>query len=144
MNPAWRSGLCAVFSVVGALATFGLSASASELAAHEVGPVTYLNIDDQALRDGALGDKEAALYPLELDFLWGRGWKQTRIDGVEWTIATPSGHPLAKAPASGPVVLAALPDGRYTVTGSHDGKSVRRSVTVRQGEQATVPLEWDQ
>ena len=131
--------------VLGASASVGMAAFAPEvMPAHHVGEVTYLDIDGRAVERGVLKQKVAASYPLEIDFLWGRGAKQSEVDGVKWTIANAAGRTLVTAPPSGPVVLAALPDGRYTVTGWYEGTPSKRTVTVHYGEHSTVPLEWGQ
>jgi hypothetical protein len=138
-----RVVLLGVLAALGAPAAVGLAATGPDvMVAHHAGPVTYLDIDRRAVEEGVLEQKEASMYPLELDFLWGRGAKQIQLDGVKWSIASATGHTLAEAPASGPVILAALPDGRYVVTGWFDGAPVKRTVTIRNGEHATVPLEW--
>jgi hypothetical protein len=85
---------------------------------------------------------EAANYPLELDFLWGRGAKETPVADVEWSIRNPAGKLLLDASSGGPVVLASLPDGRYTITGHHDGKAISRVVAVHKGAHDDVLLEW--
>jgi hypothetical protein len=68
-------------------------------------------------------DAEAARYPLELIFLWGRGQKETPVD-VEWSIRNTAGDELAHARSSGPEILASLPDGRYRVTARHDATTL--------------------
>lgn len=134
-----------VLAVLGTSASLGMAALAPEMIpAHHVGPVTYLDIDGYAIEKGVLQQKDAVAYPLEIDFLWGRGAKQSEVDGVKWTIANAAGHALVTAPPSGPVILAALPDGRYTVTGWYEGAPMKRTVTVRYGKHSTVPLEWTQ
>jgi hypothetical protein len=143
MRFEWRIALLSALAAFGARAAVAPAASGPELiVAHHIGAITYLDIDRRAIQEGVLEQKEAPMYPLELDFLWGRGAKQTQLDGVKWSIADVAGHSLVEAHASGPVILAAVPDGRYVVTGWFDGSSVKRTVTVRHGEHTIVPLEW--
>jgi hypothetical protein len=138
-----RIALLSALAAFGAPAAVGLAASAPDsIVAHHSGPVTYVDIDRYAIQEGVLEQKEAPMYPLELDFLWGRGAKQIQLEGVKWSLADAAGHSLVEAPAGGPVILAALPEGRYVVTGWFNGTPVKRTVTVRDGEHTTVPLEW--
>ncbi len=110
--------------------------------AQHSGPVTYVSGGGAA--QAAALQREAASYPLELDFLWGRGAKETAIPNVEWSIRNPAGHALVDARSSGPVVLASLPDGRYTVTATYEGKAISRDVDVHRGKHDQVVLEWPQ
>ena len=77
-------------AVFGAPVSVGLAASGPELiAAHHLGAVTYLDIDRSAILEGALGEKQAALYPLELDFLWGGGAGQPRLTASHGRLRIP-------------------------------------------------------
>jgi hypothetical protein len=51
---------------------------------------------------------------------------------------------VATGHSGGPLVLASLPGGRYTVRATYDGKTITRSVNVRKGTQDDVLLEWPQ
>ena len=111
--------------------------------ARHAGTVTYLSGGSQAPQAEAMY-AAAANYPLELNFLWGRGAKESEISKVEWAISNTAGHTLVNAHSTGPIVLASLPDGHYTVKASHDGKQLTRNVNVQNGKQDTVVLEWPQ
>jgi hypothetical protein len=108
-----------------------------------VGSITYLNGGRDAAQAQAIRS-EAARYPLELDFLWGRGAKETPIGNVEWSIHNAAGHKLLDASSNGPLVLASLPNGRYRVTARYEDKTLSRVVNVHQGTHETVLLEWPQ
>ena len=86
----------------------------------------------------------AARYPLEVEFLWGRGAKETDIAGVDWSIRDEDGHVLLDRRSGDPIVLASLPDGRYNVTATYDGTTLSRVVTVRKGLHDDLLLEWPQ
>ena len=53
-----------------------------------------------------------------------------------------SGQPVVDAKADGPWVLARLPAGRYSIEGSANGTTVRKSVTLGAA-QTRVDLRWD-
>ena len=107
------------------------------------GAVTYLTGGTQAPQAEAMY-AAAANYPLQLDFLWGRGAKESEISKVDWSIQNPAGQTLVNAQSTGPIVLASLPDGHYTVKAMHDGTELTRNITVQNGKQDTVLLEWPQ
>jgi hypothetical protein len=105
-----------------------------------VGPITYVSGGSTPAQTKTM-DSEAARYPLELLFLWGRGQKETPVD-VAWSIKNAAGHELVNAHSSGPEVLASLPDGRYTVTARYHETTLSRVVTVHKGAHDEVLLEW--
>jgi len=112
--------------------------------AQHAGPVTYVNGGAEAMQADAM-DHASASYPLELDFLWGRGAKESEISHVDWSLKNDrTGQTMVEAQATGPMVLASLPDGRYTVTATHDGKTLTRDVSVQKGKHDRVLLEWPQ
>ena len=112
--------------------------------AEHVGPVTYLSGGADAKEAEAMRHATAN-YPLELDFLWGRGAKESQIGNVDWSLKNDTtGQTLINANATGPMVLASLPDGHYTVTATYDGKALARDVSVQKGQHDRVVLEWPQ
>jgi hypothetical protein len=110
---------------------------------HVEGSVAYLSGGSDPAQAAAMRG-EAARYPLELDFLWGRGAKETPVAAADLAIKDAAGHPLVAAPSGGPVLLASVPEGRYTVTARYEGKEVSRVVNVRKGTHDTVVMEWPQ
>ncbi len=108
--------------------------------AKSVGPITYSSGGSTPAQAKAM-DNEAARYPLELLFFWGRGQKETPID-VDWSIKKASGHELVDARSSGPEVLASLPEGRYTVTARYKETTLSRAFNVHKGTHDDVMLEW--
>jgi len=111
--------------------------------AEHVGPVTYVSGRADAKQAEAMRHATAS-YPLELDFLWGRGAKETQIANVEWSLHNAAGDTLIYAHSTGPMVLASLPDGHYTVTATYDGRALTRDVSVQKGRHDRVVLEWPQ
>ena len=134
-------GLVALTPVPAAMAS--ASPAAAVPPAQTVGSIKYLSGGSDPAQAVAM-EHTAARYPLELDFLWGRGAKESDIAGVEWSIRNAGGHDLLDASSGGPIVLASLPDGRYTVTAHYDGDTQSRVVNVRKGAHDTVLLEWPQ
>lgn len=141
-----RLGAIVLTSLLGtgpALSTTMNTATGHLPAAHSAGPVTYMSGGSDPVQASAM-HKEAAAYPLEMDFVWGRGAKESQIGGVEWSIRNAAGHVLVDESSNGPVVLASLPDGRYTLTARYEGRALSRVVDVHKGKHQTVVLEWPQ
>ncbi len=111
--------------------------------AQKSGPVTYLSGGSDQAQATAMRHAQAR-YPLEVEFLWGRGAKETDIAGVDWSIRDMDGHVLLDQRSGDPIVLASLPDGRYNVTGTYDGITESRIVSVRRGSHDDLLLEWPQ
>lgn len=108
---------------------------------HTAGSIAYLSGGSDPVQASEMRNV-AARYPLEVEFLWGRGAKETDIAGVDWSIRDVAGHVLVDQRSGEPIVLAALPDGRYNVTGTYDGTTLSRVVTVRKGSHNDLLLEW--
>ena len=135
-----------LYSTVIATALFAASAARASIdsempAAQKAGPITYMSGGSDPAQAKAM-HSEAAAYPLELDFFWGRGQKETPVNGVEWSIRNAAGHELLDASSSGPMVLASLPSGRYTVTAHYKETTLSRVVVVHKGTHDSVLLEW--
>lgn len=141
LNRILLVGLAALTSVP--VATALVPAATALPPAQSVGSITYLSGGNDAAQATAL-ERAAARYPLEVDFLWGRGAKETEIGGVDWSIRNAAGHEMLDVSSGGPIVLASLPDGRYMVTAHYDGDKQSRVVTVRKGTHDTMLLEWAQ
>ena len=143
--PLKMTGLVvAGLSIAGSVAMAATHATMGQLPrAQSAGPVTYVSGGSDPVQAQAMR-KAAAHYPLEVDLLWGRGAKETPIAGVEWSIRNAAGRKLVDASSSGPLVLASLPDGRYTVTARYEQSTLSRVVDVHKGSHNTVVLEWPQ
>ena len=105
------------------------------------GAVTY--------RTGGIGQSEAAAmqqaeknYPLSLEFAERAGPKNWFLANVEVTIKDQHGNPALRTFADGPYLLARLPDGRYTVTATDNGRSETRQITVAAGKPDHLFFLW--
>lgn len=109
--------------------------------AEHAGPITYLSGGSDARQADAMRHATAS-YPLELDFLWGRGAKESPIANVDWSLKNDKTGQAIAAHSTGPIVLATLPDGHYTLRATYDGKSLTRDVSVQKGKHDRLVLEW--
>jgi hypothetical protein len=111
--------------------------------AQHAGPLTDVPGGNTPAQQQAT-QNDAMRYPLEVRFLWGRGAKETPVNAYRWSIRTATGHVAAMGSSSGPIVLASVRDGRYTVQATYHDVTVTRPVQVRRGVHKYVLLEWPQ
>ncbi|HTS20977.1 MAG TPA: carboxypeptidase regulatory-like domain-containing protein [Casimicrobiaceae bacterium] len=136
-------------TLVAGLAVAGLVASGPVLALamsnlppeETQGSVTY--------RTGGIGHEEAtamrraeASYPLSLEFVGRAEPHNWFLANVEFTIKDHRGNVALRTYSDGPIVLARLPDGRYTVTATDDGKSETRRVDIAAGKPERLVFIW--
>lgn len=144
MQARARPLLSALVAATSAAATLAWASTNPELpVVHREGPVAYVTGGSTLGQERAMQD-EAAQYPLELQFLWGRGAKETPVTVSHWSIRDGYGHEVAAGKEGGPILLASLPDGRYVVSATYDGNIVNRVVRVSRGVHDDVLLEWPQ
>lgn len=105
------------------------------------GQVTY--------RTGGIGEAEAAAmrhaeasYPLSLEFVQRAKPADEFLANVEVTIADHGGNTTLTTSSEGPFLLARLPDGRYTVKATENGKTETRQVTVASGKPEHIVFTW--
>src|SRR5262249_6241670 len=123
--------LSSLLTVACAVAPMAWASTNSDLpAAQQAGSVTYLSGGSAPAQQQAM-QRDAKQYPLELQFLWGRGAKETPVTASRWSIRdAKTGDVLASGQSGGPIVLASLPNGRYAVLATYDGTTLKRYVPV--------------
>jgi hypothetical protein len=85
---------------------------------------------------------EAADYPLELVFTRHADNRDEFIAEVHLTIRDRDGQVIVEQARQGPIFLARLPDGTYTVTAEYRGETQTRRVAVADGRHAKLALVW--
>ncbi|HEY7944417.1 MAG: carboxypeptidase regulatory-like domain-containing protein [Burkholderiales bacterium] len=109
---------------------------------HTRGPVTYISggigkdQSTQMLRD-------ASTFPLTLEFVQGGNNQHgLYLADVQVQISDAAGKQMLNSRADGPFLLARLPDGRYTVSAEHAGRTETRSVQVAQNKHRMIVFNW--
>ncbi|HUH93347.1 MAG TPA: carboxypeptidase regulatory-like domain-containing protein [Casimicrobiaceae bacterium] len=85
-------------------------------------------------------ERDASGYPLELRFLAGG-----RVYGPAYVpvkIRNPAGKVILDATSDGPLMLADLPDGHYTVSARHAGRTETLDANVEHGKRETLAFDW--
>jgi len=85
---------------------------------------------------------EAADYPLELVFTRRADDRYEFVAEVHLTIQDRDGQVIVDQPFQGPIFLARLPDGPYTVIAEYRGETQMRRVAVVDGKHAKLSLVW--
>jgi len=99
--------------------------------------------------NGGIGTEEAdavraqaRAYPLELVFTRHAAERDEFLADVNLLIEDGSGRVVLERAGQGPIFLAALPDGQYTVTAEYRGQTQTRRVVIAHGRHEKVSLVW--
>jgi hypothetical protein len=127
MNVTRKAGLAAVVLVLAQSAAFAAPAG--------MPPVQHQG--DVAFVSGGVGSDQAAAlkdqmhkYSLVLEFAGKAQQGNEYLADVPVHITDMKGATVLKTTSHGPFMLASLPNGRYKITASHDGKTQERVVQV--------------
>lgn len=138
-----RLAFAAVMATAGMLATGAtFAAPMSNLPPQETqGAVTF--------RSGGVGELEAnamrhaqANYPLSLQFVKRHEPNDQFLANIPVTIKDHAGATVLETTSDGPFLLAKLPDGKYTVTATDNGKTLTRNVVVAANKPEHVVFAW--
>jgi len=86
----------------------------------------------------------ARRWPLALEFAVKAGDQAQWMANVDVTIVDHRGDTVMQATAEGPLLLARLAPGNYTVRASAAGKLLQRKVHIAPGESARAVFVWPQ
>lgn len=105
------------------------------------GGVTYMSggigLDEQAAM------KEAASeYSLELEFVESGEAHEFLTASVQVKIVDRAGKVVLDARSDGPLLLAMLPAGQYTVSAENSGSVKTREVSIVRNRRTTVMFQW--
>jgi hypothetical protein len=142
MNTFTKAGLVVIALVFAQSATSVAFAATTNLPPlQQQGAVTYLS-------GGVGSDQSAALkdvmhkYPLVLEFAGATHHGNEYLADVPVHIADMNGKTLLNATSHGPFMLASLPNGRYKITASHDGKTQQRLVDINSSGHVRAMFVW--
>jgi len=135
----------AMGALLGSLATTGSVALAMQALppVQHSGKVAYIN--------GGIGDDEAkamekagAHWPLTMVFARNTKPHAEFVADANAVVRDAKGEPVLKVDDAGPIVLAKLAPGAYTVEATRHGKpkAIERKVEVKSGAPARVELLW--
>lgn len=127
---------------------FGLTTAAAAMSnanlppEHTNGSITYMSGGIGSDRAAAM-KREASRFPLGLEFVQGKKDQHAMyLADVQVTIKNAADRILLETHSDGPYLLASLPDGHYTISAEHAGKSEMRQVHVEQGKHQMVVFDW--
>ncbi len=128
------------------LVTLGLSGrvvlAAQELpAVQHSGAVAYINGGVGELQAKAM-EKAGADWPLMIVYAKDTKPRNEFIANANTVIRNAKGVAVLKVDGAGPIVLAKLEPGNYTVEATHDGKAVHRKVDIKKGGHQQIEMLW--
>ncbi|HEY2817407.1 MAG TPA: hypothetical protein VGK44_09790 [Casimicrobiaceae bacterium] len=86
---------------------------------------------------------EARNYPLELMFSRrGDGDRAEFVADVHLQIQDAAGRVIVDRASQGPIFLARLPDGQYTVSAEFQGRTQTRRIALSNGRRESVSFYW--
>ena len=124
-------------------AQLGVLAMADSVGGYRGNEIAYIN--GGVSRDEADALRNAAPnFPLQLVFTkrGQPGANDEFIADASIAFFDDRGNRVAALSGQGPIFLARLPDGRYTVVAEHEGRRQTKQVDVRQGRTNTVNFLW--
>jgi hypothetical protein len=125
------------------LSTIGIASAASAAlpATRTQGEATFVT--------GGVGIDEARAmraaekhYPLSLLLVERAKPRDEFLAAVDVKVTNGKGETQLQTTSDGPYVLMSLPDGRYTITAEHDGKTLTRQATVKAGKPEQLVFAW--
>jgi len=86
---------------------------------------------------------EARKYPLELMFSRrGAGERAEFVADVHLQILDATGRVVVDRASQGPIFLARLPDGQYTISAEFQGRTQTRRIALGNGRRESVSFFW--
>ena len=131
-------------AVVAALLLAAVPALADDLlpTGHRQGPVTYVS-GGIGVDEAKAMEKAEQRYPLTVEFVHklsnGRG---EFLAGDKVVIRDAKGKVDLNTVTEGPILLASLPPGKYSIDATDNGKSEHRVVNVKAHAPARVVFQW--
>lgn len=85
---------------------------------------------------------QARHWPLTVEFAQKAGTRAEWMAGVDVTVSDTHGRTLLHATSDGPLLLARLAPGDYTVRGVAEGRTIEHKVHIAPREPARTVLVW--
>jgi hypothetical protein len=133
--------------MLGAAVTLGIATVAGATTASNLPPeqkqgaIAFLSGGIGVEQRTAMKDA-ARNYPLELEFVKGTKAPREYLAGVHVDIKDSADHTVLSTLADGPLLLASLPGGRYSISVTNAGSTEARTVMVEQGKHQRVLFDW--
>lgn len=135
------------FVLTGLLATAPVASAIADVSVTELPPkqtqgtVTFMN--GGIGHDEALSmRKEEGRFPLSLEFIKHAKPVDEALADVDLTITDSHGRTALQTLASGPYLLADLPDGKYRIDADLNGQTKTRDVVIAARNPEHIVFEW--
>lgn len=138
-NKRWA--MVAIAAALGTAAVAGAATMSNLPPEQKQGSIAYLSGGVGAEERTAIKDV-ARNYPLELEFAKGAKAPRKFLSGVKVDIKDSSDHTVLTTLADGPLLLAKLPSGSYSITATNMGSTESKSVMVAEGKHQRVLFDW--
>ncbi len=136
IDPEFRSPMHPRRTLAALFLVFGLAAPTGNPAAGEL----IARLDPAIAKRPAIAFL-AAVVPVSFVFATREEGHELLLNDVHVVIICPVAGPLFDGVSEGPFLIANVPDGRYEIVASHDGRARRLALTVA-GEPRRVSIYW--
>jgi hypothetical protein len=128
--------------VAGLLGSLLIAGTANAATRGEVGDVPFVN-GGITQPEAEQMRQEAVRYPLEVVLAQrGEGGHNDFLAGAQLRVTDASGRVVFERGDAGPILLADLPDGAYTVEATSNGQTQTRHVRIAGSEHEKVTFLW--
>ena len=141
MNSYAKTGFLAITLVLAQTANVAFAATSNLPPLQHEGNVAYLSGGVGSDQSAALKD-EMHKYPLVLEFAGKTHQGNEYLADVPVHITDMHGATMLNATSHGPFMLASLPDGRYRITVSYEGKTQQRVVDIKPSTHVRTLFLW--
>jgi hypothetical protein len=138
-NKRWT--MVAVVAALSTAAVAGAATMSNLPPEQKQGSIAYLSGGVGAGQRTAIEDA-ARNYPLELEFVKGTKAPREFLSSVKVEIKDSSDHTVLSTLADGPLLLAKLPSGSYSIAATNMGNTESKSVMVAEGKHQRVLFDW--
>lgn len=134
-----KAGLTAL--ALGASVQYAFAAPESLPAVQHEGEVAFLS-GGIGLGQSTAIKQVMPKYPLTLEFAGKAASGNEYLANIPVTLSDMHGNTILQTTAKGPFLLASLPDGRYSVTATYNGKTERRDVNIAPSSHVHELFVW--
>ena len=127
--------------VLAVSAQYSLAAPTALPPVQHQGNVTFLS-GGIGLSESTAIKNAMSSYPLMLEFAGKTQSGNEYLADIPVQVSDMNGHAVLRTTTTGPFLLASLPEGRYSVTASYNGKSEHREVNITPSAHIHEVFVW--
>jgi hypothetical protein len=140
-QPYKRWTMVAIAAAFSTAAVAGAATMSNLPPEQKQGSIAFLSGGVRAEQRMAMKDA-ARNYPIELEFVKGTKVSREFLTGIHVDIKDSADHTVLSTLSDGPLLLAKLPSGKYSVSATNGTSTESRNVVVAEGKRQRVLFDW--